>query len=218
MATTTKAHIAAVDDREVSPAAASGTAAFNKWVDTSTLAADIKAGRIIQGVDPVANTLASTPYRQYIKRVIKRSGLTDAQVTRQLASNICGYVAALPFVPSPDEIVNTQTGETEFDVQVKALAAAAEGQVRSSTGAVATMIGPARALVKAALELRVQDPDGSKGIAWVNDPLPAERPGGEGSRFDDEGVPQGLDASQRERMAEFVGEEEPDEVAEVEED
>lgn len=179
--------ISGYDMTELSPAGGAGVAAFNRNVDTKALAEDIRAGKVIQGVDPVINTVETQPYRKYIRQVIANSGVTDSQVARQLASNICSYVAQLPFVPSKTEIVNKVTKETEFDEQVKHLANAAEQQLRMSTGSVAVLTGPARALAKTALDLRVEDPDGSQGIAHVNDPLPAER-SGEPGRFDAEGA------------------------------
>lgn len=202
-ATTSKAHIAAVDDRELrSPAAASGAAAFNAAIDTQSLADDIRTGRLIPGVDPTVNTIASVPYRQYISRVLDRSGVPVSQIAKQLCSHICGFTAALPAPPSKTEKVGSgASAKTEYDLQVDQMAAAADAQVRGTTGNQAVvLIGPARQIAKAALDLRIEDPDGSKGISWVNAPLPAERAGHEGDRFNTDGTPIGITAEQRERL------------------
>lgn len=163
---TSRAHIAAIDERGDSRAGANG---FANLVNTRSLSQEIRDMKAIQ-----RNRVESQPYRDYIKSVIKTAEVTDSQLTRQLASNVCGYVAALPFLPSKTEIIDRTSKVTEYDAQIAALARAAEEQVRSSTGTVAVMIVPARRLAQAALDLRIEDPDGSKGIAWVNPPLPEE--------------------------------------------
>ena len=153
-----------------SSAAGSVGQGFANMVDQRSLAAELD-----QRNNP---NRAVHPFRKYIQDVIVKAGVPDAQETREMASHICGTVARLPFLPDTTAVLETREGPdgkviklTEFDQQVEKTAARAEQQLDSE------MVWTASALkiARAALELRKEDPDGSKKIAWVNDPLPGER-------------------------------------------
>jgi hypothetical protein len=114
------------------------------------------------------------PFAAYVRKVIADSGVQDSTQARQVASFICGSVAKLPFMPDEKEIIEGRkedgTARTEFDLQVIRTAARAE-QILDADVVWTTS---ARKLAFTALMLRKRDPDGSKGLAWVNDPLPGE--------------------------------------------
>lgn len=148
--------ITAVDDSAAGPA---GTA-LAEMVDQKSLAAELMSRN--------PNRAKPHEFALYCRRVIEKAGVPDAQETRQMASHICGVVAKLPFLPDSEMEVD---GKTEFEAQIEKTARRAEAALDSE------MVWTASALKlsRAALELRREDPDGKKGIAWVNDPLPVER-------------------------------------------
>jgi hypothetical protein len=153
--------ITSVDDR----AAGSAGQGFANLVDQSSLAEELnKSGN---------PNRKPHPFRAYCNRVIEKAGVPDAQETREMASNICGAVARLPFVPDDKTKIPDGDGgtTTEFEQQIRKTARRAEETLDSE------MVWTASALKisKAALEIRKGDPDGSKHEAWVNDPLPGER-------------------------------------------
>ena len=169
------ARVAAVDDTAAGPARMSGSGGtIFGYVDESSLTEELAK------TNPNARP---HPFAAYVRRVIKLSGVPDAQETREMASHICGVVARLPFLPDDKTTVDTKTVDgkqvkvTEFDQQVEKTAQRAEEALDSE------MVWTASALklAKAALDLRKGDPDGAKGKAtngvegaWVNDPLPGE--------------------------------------------
>jgi hypothetical protein len=112
------------------------------------------------------------PFAAYVKRVIAESGVKDSKETREMASQIAGVVARLPFLPDPTTKIEDDQGRetTEFEQQIVKTARRAEAAVESE------MVWTASALKlsRTALEMRKRDPDGSKGVAWVNPPLPGE--------------------------------------------
>lgn len=117
------------------------------------------------------NLAVTRGFRQYQKKVIDEADVPNTHQTRQMASNICGAVARLPFVP--DDEIKIKDGEdetTEFEQQVVKTAALAEEMLGSEM----VWTTSAQKLARAALKLRAKDPDGSKGIAWVNDTLEDE--------------------------------------------
>jgi hypothetical protein len=153
--------ITSVDDR----AAGSVGDGFREGVDQRSLAQEILAKN--------PNRAEKHPFRVFCERVIRESGVPDAQETREMASIVCGEVAKLPFLPdaeTPLPIPGTTRKTTEFEQQIEKTARRAEEALDSA------MVWTASALkiARTALELRQKDPDGSKGIAWVNDPLPGE--------------------------------------------
>jgi hypothetical protein len=119
------------------------------------------------------NRRGKHPFQEYWERVVREAGVPDAHETRRMASVICGEVAALPFTPddeTPVPVPGSQKKTTEFEQQIERTALSAEKTLDSK------MVWTASALkiARKALELRKRDPDGSRGIAWVNDPLPGE--------------------------------------------
>jgi hypothetical protein len=119
------------------------------------------------------NRARKHPVRIYCERIIRESGVPDAQETRQMASLVVGDVARLPFVPDSEMqilVPGTNRKTTEFEQQIEKTAQRAEQALDSP------MVWTASALklARVALELRQKDPDGSEGIAHVNDPLPGE--------------------------------------------
>jgi hypothetical protein len=151
--------VAAVDDSAAGPASAT----LGGIIDESGLAAEVTSR------NPNYNPQRPHPFRRYIEAVIQQSGVPLAKETREMASVICSEVAALPFLPDSEENIG-ENGETEYDLQVIKTAKRAEENLDSAM----VWTASARKLSSAALALRKKDPDGSKGIAWVNDPLPGE--------------------------------------------
>lgn len=156
--------ITSVDD-----SAATGGASLAGFVDEESLTAEIIRGN--------PNRQGPHPFRVYCEKVRADAGVPDTQETRQMTSVICGEVARLPFLPDGKDIVETRgEGEnkkelTELDLQIEKTAKRAEEQL----GSAMVWTSAARKLASAAIDLRRQDPDGKKGKAWVNDPLPGER-------------------------------------------
>ncbi len=136
-----------------SQAGAGGT--IGGWIDETALAKEIASG------NPNYNPDRPHPFRKYIQAVIEKAEVPDAAATREMGSVICSEVARLPFVPD----------EADFDAQIKKTAQRAEDGLDSPM----VWTSAAQKLARAALELRREDPDGTRGIAWVNDPLPGEK-------------------------------------------
>lgn len=111
-------------------------------------------------------------FRSYQKKVIDRAGVRNTHQHRQLASDVCGSVARLSALPDREITVSDAQGNdvTEWDLQVQAIANFACSNIQTDQVFIVT----AQKLARAALELREEDPDGSKGIAWVNDTLEDE--------------------------------------------
>lgn len=152
--------VTSVDDKASGP---TGNA-FGALVDQESLATELD-----QRKNP---NRKPHPFRAYTERVRMTAGVPDAQETREMCSHICGIVARLPFLPDYKEEIDDGFGgkTTEFAQQIIKTARSAESQLESE------MVWTASALKlsRAALEIRKSDPDGKKGIAWVNDPLPGE--------------------------------------------
>ena len=138
-----------------------GGATLGGLIDESSLIAE-------QNKNPNYGPHNPHPFQAYTRLVMQRAGVRDAQVNRECASIVCGIVASLPDVPDREETLDD--GKTEYDLQVARTAADAEEQMDTKV----VMTVTARKLVRAALELRYEDPDGSKRLAWVNDPMPGE--------------------------------------------
>lgn len=157
--------VAQIDESAAGPATMSGGSNLGGFIDESGFAEELA-----RRGNPNRDTIH--PFRRHWQKVLADSGVPSRRITRELCSLICGQVAALPIVPSKDE--KDDQGRTEFDQQVERLAQWGEAEVNASRqgNAVQVLTGPARQIAKAALELRVQDPDGSKKLAWVNDPGP----------------------------------------------
>jgi len=107
------------------------------------------------------------PFRQYQKKVIEKAGVRNTHQHRQLTSNCCGAVARLSALPDSEIEIRDAHGQmtTEYELQVIAIANSACETIPGEQVFTVT----AMKLARAALELRAEDPDGSRGIAWVND-------------------------------------------------
>jgi hypothetical protein len=142
-------------------AAGSPGQAFNQLVDQRSLAEEILSKN--------PNRAKKHPFRLYIEKVIAESGVPATQETSAMASLICDGVAKLPFLP--DNVTNVAIPPakkmTEFDQQIEKTAQRAEIALDSAM----VWTSAALKLSRTALELRRQDPDGSKGIAWVDKPV-----------------------------------------------
>lgn len=152
----------AVDTSTEGRATMTGGETLADFIDEPSLASETQKAA-------ARNRAVSRPFRQYQKKVIELAGLKNSQLIRQLSSNICGSIARLPDVPDNEEEIDDIRGNktTEFEQQVARSAEVAEAQM----GVEVVLTVSARKLARAALELRQKDPDGTKGIAWVNDPL-----------------------------------------------
>lgn len=158
-AATRQPKVAAIDDSAEAPATIGGEGIANFIDEPSLQNATEKAAK--------QNRQETRPFRQYQKKVIELAGVPSTHQTRQMASHVCGAVARLPFVPDDKTPIKDDNGNdtTEFEQQIIKTAQYAEGQLDSEM----IWTVSARKLARAALDLRKQDPDGSKGIAWVND-------------------------------------------------
>lgn len=151
--------VATIDESASAPATVGGES-IDSFIDENSLKAQYDKAAM-------QNRETCRPFRVYQKMVIDKAGVPNTQQTREIASHVCGAVARLPFVPDSEEIVETVNDMplTEFDQQVIRTAQYAEKMLDSEM----VWTVSARKLSKAALQLRKEDPDGSKGIAWVND-------------------------------------------------
>lgn len=168
MPTATRApRVAAIDESAAGPAKMSGTATLGGFIDESGLAEEM-ARRGNPNRDGIH------PFRAHWQKVLVDSGVPSRRITRELCSLICAQVATLPIVPSMDEETKDEKGRTEFDQQVERLAQWGEMEINSQRqgNAVQVLTAPARRIAEAALALRVKDPDGKKGLSWVNEPSP----------------------------------------------
>ena len=136
----------------------SRAATLGGFIDEESLSAEVTR------TNPNYGPHRPHPFQGYIAKVIVKAGIPDRPQVRELCSLICGEVAALPFVPDRESALDD--GKTEFDQQVLKTAERAEKALDSPM----VMTMAARKIALAALELRAEDPDGTKGIAWVNSP------------------------------------------------
>lgn len=148
-----------VDVEASEPATFTGGGSLADVIDENSLQGQIEK-------NAKQNRATCRGFRQYQLKVIKQAELPNTQAVREITSNVCGVAARLPFVPDNEEKILIDGKETtEFEQQVIRMAAFAEENLNTE----AVMTVTARKLARAALELRDQDPDGTRGIAWVND-------------------------------------------------
>jgi hypothetical protein len=165
-----RAQVAALDDRAAGPAQMTGGENVFGFIDEGTLNDELRRK------NPNHGPHNPHPFAAYIEKVMRNAGIQVTRDSRAMASDIAGRVARLPFVPDREQVLEVRrVGEkekelTEFDLQAEKTARRAEEALDSEV----VWTAAALKLAYAALELRAQDPDGSKGVAWVNEPLPGE--------------------------------------------
>ena len=167
----TPGRVAAIDDRAAGPATMSrGGGNLFGFIDESGLNEELIRK------NPNYGPHNPHPFAAYVDRVLAHAKIPVSKDGRAMAADIAGRVARLPFCPDHKDAVETRTVSgkavemTEFDLQAEKTAKRAEEALDSE----AVWTGTALRIARAALELREQDPNGEKGIAWVNDPLPGE--------------------------------------------
>lgn len=160
----TRAPSIKLDETAAAPASVGGQD-LTEFIDENSLQAETRRAY-------ERNRVGTRPFRQYQKKVIERAEVPNTHQTRQMASHVCGSAARLPFVPDSEVTIQDASGKdtNEFEQQIIQMARFAEEMLGSEM----VWTVSARKLARAALEIRRSDPDGSKGIAWVNDTLEDE--------------------------------------------
>lgn len=140
---------------------AAGAVSLGGFIDENALTAEM-----IRRGNP--NRPQNHPFKAYWQSVLASTDVPGhSKEAKQIASDVCAAVARLPFVPSDDEMVQLDNGDkiSEREAQVRATAAQAEEALNSKT----VWTVQARKLARRAMELRAEDPDGSKKVAWVEE-------------------------------------------------
>jgi hypothetical protein len=159
-------HIAQIDDRAAAVPTMTGGETLFGFIDETGLDAERREKNSNYG------NHRHHPFRKYVEGVLQelktKHGMRITRETREMTNLICTEVARLPFLP--DDIEKDKDGRTDLDQQIEKTAKRAESQLDSPM----VWTAAAKRICTVALDRRKQDPDGTKGIAWI-DEHPEER-------------------------------------------